>query len=45
MDSTEHYYEQFVIQSNLNLEIVHHIVILDFLPKKNKKQIFQKQLE
>ena len=35
MDSTKHYYEQFDIQNNLNLEMIDHTVILDLLSKIN----------
>ena len=35
MDSTKHYYEQFDIQNNLNLEMVDYTVILDLLSKTN----------
>ena len=35
MDSTKHYYEQFDIQNNLNLEMIDHTAILDLLSKTN----------
>ena len=35
MDSTKQYYDQFDIQSNLNLEMVDSAIILDLLSKTN----------